>query len=147
LDWRYACLLGLASGAGFGVSEGITYASSYYNGVEELPIYLVRFISCVALHAIWSAAAGIKLCERQQLVKARIGNSAVFLEYLFYLLAIVSVPMVLHGLYDTLLKKQMDVIALLVAVVSFAWMAIKIERLYRLESAAQVPSAPVDVVV
>jgi protease PrsW len=147
LDWRYACLLGLASGAGFGVSEGITYASSYYNGVEELPIYLVRFISCVALHAIWSAAAGIKLCERQQLVKVKIGSSAAFLEYIVYLLAIVAVPMTFHGLYDTLLKKQMDVIALLIAVVSFAWLAIKIERFYRLESASEVPSAPVDVVV
>jgi hypothetical protein len=55
--------------------------------------------------------------------------------------------MTFHGLYDTLLKKQMDVIALLIAVVSFAWLAIKIERFYRLESASEVPSAPVDVVV
>ena len=66
--------------AGFGVSEGITYASSYYNGVEELPIYVVRFVSCVALHAMWSAAAGITLCERQQLVKVKIGTSAALLE-------------------------------------------------------------------
>ena len=64
-----ALLLGLASGVGFGVSEGITYASNYYNGIQTAGIYGVRFISCVALHSMWSAAAAITAFERQRLVK------------------------------------------------------------------------------
>ena len=39
-----------------------------------------------------------------------------------------AVPMVLHGLYDTLLKKDMNVWALVVAVVSFGWLVVQIER-------------------
>jgi RsiW-degrading membrane proteinase PrsW (M82 family) len=139
LEWRYALLLGLASGAGFGVSEGITYASNYYNGIETVGIYGVRFISCVALHSMWSAATAITAFERQRLVKEPIKGAAGLAQYAFYLLTIVAVPMVLHGFYDTLLKKQMDVLALGVAFASFVWMSFKIERLFRLESR---PTAP-----
>ena len=56
LDSRAACLLGLASGVGFGVVEGILYAGQHYNGVGGVDIYLTRFVSCVALHATWTAA-------------------------------------------------------------------------------------------
>jgi len=52
----------------------------------------------------------------------------------------VAVPMVLHGFYDTLLKKQMDVSALGIAFASFVWMSFKIERLFRLESRPTVPA-------
>ena len=48
--------------------------------------------------------------------------------------------MVLHGFYDTLLKKQMEVSALGVAFASFVWMSFKIERLFRLESRPSVPA-------
>src|SRR5439155_22233208 len=47
LSWRAACMIGLISGVGFGVSEGITYASDFYNGISAGDVYLVRFISCV----------------------------------------------------------------------------------------------------
>ena len=50
MGWRGACLWGLASGAGFGVSEGIMYSANHYNGVSPAAIYVVRFVSCVALH-------------------------------------------------------------------------------------------------
>jgi RsiW-degrading membrane proteinase PrsW (M82 family) len=50
--WRGAFLWGLASGVGFGVAEGIMYSQSFYNGVSGWDIYVVRFISCVALHAL-----------------------------------------------------------------------------------------------
>ena len=46
---------------------------------------------------------------------------------------IVAVPMILHGLYDTLLKKEMSVLALVVAVASFFWLAWQISRLRTLE--------------
>jgi hypothetical protein len=44
------------------------------------------------------------------------------------LLLLISVPMTLHGLYDTLLKREMKVYALLVAVASFVWLVFLIER-------------------
>jgi len=137
LDWRSACLWGLASGVGFGVSEGITYASNYYNGVETAEIYAIRFISCVALHAIWSGAAAITLVERQDLIRRKIEGSVGVLEFLLYLLTIVAVPMVLHGFYDTLLKKQMNGLTLCVAIASFGWIAFQVERMSRLESQPQ----------
>ena len=140
LEWRCALLLGLASGAGFGVSEGITYASNYYNGIQTVGIYGVRFISCVALHSMWSAAAAITAFERQRLVKEPIKGAAGMVQYVLYLLTIVAVPMVLHGFYDTLLKKQMDVSALGIAFASFVWMSFKIERFFRLESRPTVPA-------
>ena len=48
--------------------------------------------------------------------------------FALFVLRMLAVPMVLHGLYDTLLKKEMNVGALVVAVVSFAWLALQIER-------------------
>ena len=53
MNWRGACALGLASGAGFGIAESVLYAGRDYNGVFGGDVYLVRFISCVALHAVW----------------------------------------------------------------------------------------------
>jgi RsiW-degrading membrane proteinase PrsW (M82 family) len=44
-DWRGALLWGLASGAGFGIAEGVIYAGHAYNGLYGWDIYLVRFIS------------------------------------------------------------------------------------------------------
>src|SRR5262249_34694091 len=35
LRWRSACLWGLASGVGFGVSEGVFYSSFFYNGLAK----------------------------------------------------------------------------------------------------------------
>ncbi len=45
MGWRGACLWGLASGVGFGVSVGVMYSARYYNGVGPASIYLVRFVS------------------------------------------------------------------------------------------------------
>ena len=47
MGWRGACSWGLASGIGFGVSEGIMYSADSYNGVSGPGIYVVRFVSCV----------------------------------------------------------------------------------------------------
>src|SRR5207244_3665732 len=65
LDWRGACAWGLASGVGFGVAEGIMYSSDYYNGIAGFDIYLVRFLSCVALHASWTAAVAVMIWQNQ----------------------------------------------------------------------------------
>src|SRR5215471_4607562 len=139
LDWRGACTWGMASGVGFGISEGISYASGY-NGIQTAGIYAVRFISCVALHAIWSGAAAITLFERQDSVQE--GNTG-FLEFRWRLFKIIAVPMILHGLYDTALKKEMNGLSLLVALFSFCWIALQVERMCRLEAQIRIAAMAV----
>ena len=124
--WRQAFLWGLASGAGFGISEGIMYSASYYNGIQGPGIYLVRFLSCVALHALWTGSVAIRLNQNQGLIQA----AESWYDYLFRLLLIVGIPMVLHGLYDTLLKKEMNGLALGVAILSFLYLAFQISRVH-----------------
>ena len=123
MGWRGACLWGLASGIGFGVSEGIMYSARHYNGVSGVDIYLVRFISCVALHAMWSASIGIAIARNVDQYD-RVEDGAGFG---LFMLRMIAVPMVLHGFYDTLLKQDMNAWALVVALMSFAWFAWHIE--------------------
>jgi RsiW-degrading membrane proteinase PrsW (M82 family) len=122
--WRGLCLWGLASGVGFGVSEGIMYSGTQYNGWTGGDIYIVRFVSCVALHAMWAASVGIAIARNYEAYE----KAADEKDFALFVLRMLAVPMVLHGLYDTLLKKEMNVGALVVAVVSFAWLALQIER-------------------
>ncbi len=124
--WRGALVWGLASGAAFGIAEGIMYAGSYYNGISGPETYLVRFLSCVALHAVWTGSVGITINRKQALLQ----RDLTWYEFLGLLLRIVSVPMVLHGLYDTLLKKHMTGWALGIAVLSFLYLAWQISRLH-----------------
>ena len=123
MGWRGDCLWGLASGIGFGVSEGIMYSARFYNGILGADIYLVRFISCVALHAMWSASVGIAIARN---VDAYEGVDD-FWSFLLFMLRIIAVPMVLHGFYDTLLKQNMNGWALAVALLSFGWLVMHIE--------------------
>lgn len=123
MGWRGAAVWGLASGVGFGVAEGIMYSANYYNGISSPGIYFVRFVSCVALHAIWSATVGISAWKRQESIEGDIEWGS----FVISILAIIGVPMILHGLYDTLLKKDMDVWALVVGAATFAWFAFQVE--------------------
>lgn len=127
LDWRGACLWGFLSGVGFGVSEAIMYCGDYYNGISSGNIYLVRFISCVALHGIWAAAAGIFICKHQNVLQ----DAQSWYNVFFSSAALVAVPMVLHGFYDTMLKKDMNGAALVVALISFGWLVFQIEQARR----------------
>jgi RsiW-degrading membrane proteinase PrsW (M82 family)/predicted nucleic acid-binding Zn-ribbon protein len=124
-SWRGAYLWGLASGAGFGLAEGVIYASDFYNGISGAGIYFVRNISCVALHALWTGSAAITIHQRQHLFQ----EEFAWYDWLIRPLAVVAVPMVVHGLYDTLLKKEMNALALLVALMSFGFLAFQISRL------------------
>jgi RsiW-degrading membrane proteinase PrsW (M82 family) len=137
LDWRGACLWGFLSGVGFGVSEAIMYSADHYNGFAAGQTYLVRFISCVGLHGIWAAAAGIFIYKHQNLIQ----NADTWYNLLISSAALVSVPMVLHGLYDTMLKKDMNTAALCVAVASFAWLVFQIEQALHQERKAQTGAA------
>jgi RsiW-degrading membrane proteinase PrsW (M82 family) len=130
--WRTAFLWGLASGAGFGIAEGVIYSRDFYNGSGGLDIYLVRFLSCVALHAVWTGSVAVTLHRRQELIQ----REMPWYEYIPPLYLIVGVPMVLHGLYDTFLKKDMSAAALVVAVASFLFLAFQISRLGSEDDAA-----------
>lgn len=116
-NWQGAFLMGLASGIGFGVSEGIDYSGNYYNGVQPGGIYLVRFLSCVALHAVWSSGIALLMYSNQDYVDEFFS----FEGFLMFLVQYLLVAMLLHGLYDTLLKKDYEIAALLTALASFGW--------------------------
>jgi RsiW-degrading membrane proteinase PrsW (M82 family) len=124
--WRGLFIWGLASGAGFGIAEGILYSSRYYNGISGGDMYLVRFISCVALHAIWSGSVAITL----YLNRERFSQLAEWTDWIGPILLVIGLPMVFHALYDTCLKRDMNGMALLVAVASFGWLAFLSSRLY-----------------
>ena len=122
-SWNSLLLWGLASGFGFGIAEGIMYSGRYYNGIGGAEIYYVRFLSCVALHAMWAGAVGVSVYRHQGDLLGADNNWT----YFFRVVWIILIPMVLHGLYDTLLKKDLDAVALLVAVATFAYLAYQIE--------------------
>jgi protease PrsW len=123
LDWQGACLWGLVSGVGFGIAEGIMYSSDFYNGLASVETYIVRFIPCVAMHAIWTASAAIMIWRRRDWF----AGESEWSDLLVSLLWVLAVPMTLHGLYDTLLKREMEGLALLTALASFAWLAFLVE--------------------
>jgi RsiW-degrading membrane proteinase PrsW (M82 family) len=117
LDARGLALLGLATGIGFGVSEGITYARDHYNGVLGGWVYVVRFVSCVALHAVWSSSSALVLWRSQADVEA----IERWYDWFLPLLKIVGISMIFHGLYDTCLKRDLDLVAFVAGAASFAW--------------------------
>ncbi len=125
--WRSACLVGLASGVGFGVSEGITYSADYYNGLYGIDIYVVRFVSCVALHSAWSGAAAVLMYFNQNYLP---GSAEGWGDLLIGVGIYMGVPIVLHGLYDTLLKQHYELGALLAALATVGWLIFIIERLH-----------------
>ncbi len=130
--WRSMLIWGLASGAGFGIAEGILYSARYYNGITGLEAYLVRFLSCVALHAIWASSAAVLLYIRRDLFD-KVEN---WYEWIFPVIFVIGVPAVLHGLYDTCLKKDMNGVALLVAFASFGYLAFLFSRLQSVDDEA-----------
>lgn len=142
MRWRAACLWGLASGAGFGVAEGIFYSEQFYNGISTIEMYFVRFASCVALHAIWSASAALSLCAHSRAVVDPQDKAVMA----FTILRAIAVPAVLHGIYDVVLQYHYDIAALVVALMSFGWLASQIETtraacMFSREASGSEPSA------
>lgn len=126
-SWRGAFLWGLASGVGFGVSEGMMYSADNYNGIAGSSIYFVRFLSCVALHAVWAGSVGISINQRQHLIDE--GDSDDWLAMALGVLRMIAIPMVLHGLYDAFLKQDIPLLALLTAAASFGYLAWQVSNL------------------
>lgn len=124
LSSRGAILWGLALGVGFGVSEGIHYSAEHYNGAASADIYFVRFLSCVSLHAMWTAMAAMMISFK---LDHGIDHEELHSLGAAYVLTF-AVPIILHGLYDTLLTHEMYLMALLSAVVTFmifAWLVFR----------------------
>ena len=118
LSWRESAIIGMASGAGFGISEGILYATRYYNGLEGADMYFVRFLSTVALHVMLSAACAIMVQRKQE----HLMEEMDFINWTLTLMAIIIMPIVLHGLYNALAKQDLQVASLAVSIGSFFWM-------------------------
>ena len=114
------------------------YSANFYNGIAPGEIYLVRFISCVALHGIWSASAALFIHRFRGIVQANF----VWYDFIPRALFLVSIPMILHGLYDTFLKRDLNVLALLTALASFAWFAWSVEGTRRGEESRNVALRP-----
>jgi RsiW-degrading membrane proteinase PrsW (M82 family) len=131
-SWDELFVRGLASGIGFGIVEGIMYAGHYYNGVDGAGIYVVRFFSCVVLHAVWSGSVAVTMYNHQEWLEGA-DNGWM---YCLNVVRIVWIPMALHGLYDTLLKQEHEGIALLAALGSFGWFAWQVERMKRTDEDA-----------
>ena len=78
------------------------------------------------MHALWTGTAAIIIHRKQELLQAQME----WYEYFVPLMIFIGVPMVLHGLYDTMLKKSMEPVALAVALASFLFLAFQISRLH-----------------
>src|SRR5262249_39760944 len=123
---------------------GVMYSVRYYNGISPSEIYLTRFAACVGLHAVWSASVGITLFQARYAVSKAV-SAILYLDFKergfdweqiwMPALQVLGVAMVLHGLYDTLLTQQMTPAALVMAVVSLAWLGYQIEALREKEAA------------
>ena len=87
-------------------------------------------ISSIGLHAMWAAAVGIMIARcRDDMQK-----DWEWSDLAIVVLKVQAVPMVLHGLYDVMLKKEMTGWAIGVAVLSFAWLSALIEWCRREEA-------------
>jgi len=131
LDLRGAVTWGFAMGVGFGVSEGVIYSSDFYNGISTATPYMVRFLSCVTLHAVWTAGVAILLWRERN----EIEESESWLGTIFPTVWSLRFAVLVHGLYDTLLKKNYSAVALVVAIGSVAGFVWFFERNCRQEAA------------
>ena len=131
IGWREACMWGMASGAGFGISEGIYYCGEFYNGIAGVDAYVIRFFSAVTLHIVLSGACAIMLQRHQHLLD----EGRDFGDWLLTLTAILLVPMLLHALYNTFADEGIlgGSIAILAAAASVGWLGHLINQSRRRE--------------
>ena len=113
-----ACLVGLASGMGFGIAESIHYSEKLYNGQAGAETYLIRFISLVSLHAMWSGIAAIFVF-----------NNNVGLFQFKQIPKVLGISLLLHGLYDRLITRDdYEFAAKFVAIATFGLFGWLIQR-------------------
>ena len=102
-----------------------------YNGLATPMTYAIRFLSCVALHTIWAGSVGLLMFRDQSHLNDVEGS-----DILMFIVKYLSIAMVLHGLYDVLLKFNHEFGALAVAAVSFGWLFFLVTQQQRAELAA-----------
>jgi RsiW-degrading membrane proteinase PrsW (M82 family) len=136
LDLRGSVVWGLATGIGFGVSEGISYCGDFYNGLRGGGIYIVRFISCVALHAVWSGTVAILIWRRRQALQA----IERWWQWIPPVVGSLWISVIIHGFYDTVLKKEYGIAALGSGILSFALFFWLYDRACREEAARPSPA-------
>jgi RsiW-degrading membrane proteinase PrsW (M82 family) len=137
LDVRGAAAWGLAMGAGFGVSEAVYYAGEIYNGLLPGDVYVVRFVSCVALHMSWSGAAAVWLWDYRDELEA---GERPFAGFMLPMVLASAGSIALHGLYDGLQKFGGSFGALCAAGLSFTYFFWSADRKLAAEKAA--PTGP-----
>jgi tetratricopeptide (TPR) repeat protein len=125
-------LVGLASGVGFGVAEGIMYSAQFYNGIHGWDVYWVRFVTCVALHSTWTGIVALILWPFH--VDEATKNEEEQPDTGFYMFILVIFSAILHGLYDTLLKKGEDFLAFVVAITTSAVFYYLLNEMYKKEN-------------
>jgi RsiW-degrading membrane proteinase PrsW (M82 family) len=125
-------LVGLASGVGFGVAEGIMYSAQFYNGIHGWDVYWVRFVTCVALHSTWTGIVALILWPFH--VDEATKNEEEQPDTGFYMFILVIFSAILHGLYDTLLKKGEDFLAFVVAIATFVVFYYLLNEMYKKEN-------------
>jgi RsiW-degrading membrane proteinase PrsW (M82 family) len=140
MNWRTACIIGMASGAGFGLSEALLYSFRYYNGIEPADAYALRFMSCIAFHTLLTGACAMLIQRKQEFLLEK--NDPI--NWILTLMAIILIPIFLHGLFDTYAKKEMEYGSLAVAIGSFLWLAVLIHQARARERsiAASIPRGP-----
>ncbi len=121
--WQTVMAIGFASGVGFGVSEGNHYSTEYYHGVDGFLIYVVRYVSCVGLHAVWAGAAAMMLWRRYDVINQQRNVWGHF----FTLFVVLSVPILLHGFYNTSLAHGHNFMAVIAGLLSFGWLYYQVE--------------------
>ena len=120
------------------ISEALLYSFRYYNGIEPADIYIVRFTSSVALHTLLSGACAMMIQRKQEHLVEDLDP----INWTMTLMAIILVPIFLHGLFDTFAKKHLEAGSFAVAVGSFIWLAMLIRAARRREqSVATVQAA------
>jgi RsiW-degrading membrane proteinase PrsW (M82 family) len=132
-SWREALLWGLACGAAFGIVEALLQSRAYFNGLRGPEIYLISFFSSVALQAVWTGGVALAVHRKQE----RLQEAFDLRDYALLVLAIVAVPVLLHGLYSTLLEMGLRTAALGVGAASFLLLFWQIRATERAE-----PTAP-----
>src|SRR5262249_20700125 len=68
-SWHKACTWGFSSGVGFGIAEAIMYSGSHYNGLLGVSHYIVRFVSCIMLHAMWAVSTAMFIHRHPDLIR------------------------------------------------------------------------------
>jgi RsiW-degrading membrane proteinase PrsW (M82 family) len=117
-----AAVVGLASGLGFGLSEGILYSYRQYVPSEApLLLYLVRFITCTVGHGLLTASAAI-IVQRWG-----IGRNRFEMSDLYKALFVAFPSMLLHAFYNTYSVHGHGLLAVSMQVATFCWFAFQYE--------------------